>query len=57
MIGLTASAPERQPALAHEVSCRFLTPLLAVAATEKLDAGLADLLARWGLSRAELGDE
>src|SRR6185437_1124502 len=56
MTGFAAAATERS-ALAHEVSCRFLTPLLDLAEAEKLDAGLDQLLGRWELERAELRDE
>lgn len=43
-------------ALAHEISCRFLTPLLDAAEAEQRTAGLNDLLARWSLTLAELRD-
>jgi signal transduction histidine kinase len=43
-------------ALAHEISCRFLTPLLDAAEAEQRTAGLNDLLAHWSLSLAELRD-
>ena len=45
-------------ALAHEISCRFLTPLLDAAEAAELMAGLHELLKPWSpLSLADLRDE
>jgi hypothetical protein len=52
-----ATSTPRPPALAHEVSCRFLTPLLDLAETTGRTAGLAQILSRWSLARADLRDE
>lgn len=46
-----------QPALAHELSCRYVIPLLDLADAEGRAAGADALLARWGVTRAELRDE
>jgi signal transduction histidine kinase len=46
-----------QPALAHELSCRWIAPLLDVVEAEKRGSGLEALLARWGVSLPELRDE
>jgi len=45
------------PALAHEISCRFFTPLLDAAEAAHLSAGLQELLGRWSLSLSEVRDE
>ena len=44
-------------ALAHELSCRFLTPLLDIAEAEGQREALGALLARWGLTPAEVRDQ
>ncbi len=46
-----------QPALAHELSCRYVIPLLDFADAEGRTAGADALLARWEVSRADLRDE
>jgi signal transduction histidine kinase len=45
------------PALAHELSCRYVIPLLDLADAEGRTAGLDALLGRWEVGRAELRDE
>jgi signal transduction histidine kinase len=45
------------PALAHELSCRYVVPLLDLADAEGLISGVDDLLGRWTVTRAELRDE
>lgn len=44
-------------ALAHEVSCRFVRPILDLAEAEQRSSGLAELLARWSLSLGDVQDE
>jgi signal transduction histidine kinase len=44
-------------ALLHEVSCRFLTPLLEVAEEEGKGEGLRSLAAAWQVTIADLRDE
>jgi signal transduction histidine kinase len=53
----STTSPARPPALAHEVSCRFLTPLLDLVDTTGRTAGLEQILSRWSLERADLIDE
>jgi signal transduction histidine kinase len=58
MTKTAAPAPTAGPtALVHEVSCRFLTPLLDIAEAEGQQEALAALLDRWRLSPVELRDE
>ena len=54
----TATAPTAGPsALVHELSCRFLTPLLDIAEAEGQTEALTALLNRWSLASADLRDE
>ena len=46
-----------QPALAHELSCRYVIPLLELADAEGRTAGVDGLLGRWSVTRAELRDD
>ena len=46
-----------QPALAHELSCRYVIPLLELADAEGRTAGVDGLLGRWNVTRAELRDD
>jgi signal transduction histidine kinase len=46
-----------EPALAHELSCRYVIPLCDLADAEGRAAGLDALLGRWSVTRAELRDE
>jgi signal transduction histidine kinase len=45
------------PALVHELSCRYVIPLLDLADAEGRAAGVDDLLGRWSVARSELRDE
>jgi signal transduction histidine kinase len=44
-------------ALAHELSCRWVSPLLDLVEAEGRTAGLDALLARWEVTRADLRDQ
>src|ERR1700722_12523759 len=44
-------------ALAHELSCRWVTPLLDLVEAEGRTAGLDTLLRRWEVTRADLRDQ
>ena len=46
-----------EPALAHELSCRYVIPLLDLADAEGRAASVDELLARWSVTRGELRDE
>ncbi len=45
------------PALSLELSCRFVTPLLDIAAAEGLTDGIGALIAPWHVTLGELRDE
>ncbi|HET6284728.1 MAG TPA: ATP-binding protein [Polyangia bacterium] len=45
------------PALALELSCRYLTPLLDIIDQEKCDDQLFDFLKQWDVSRDEIADQ
>jgi signal transduction histidine kinase len=56
MDGGTSAAADRR-ALAHELSCRYVIPLLDLADAEGRAPGVDALLARWNVTRPELRDE
>ena len=46
-----------KPALAHELSCRYVIPLIDLADAEGRTSGVDGLLSRWSVTRADLRDE